>query len=355
MRSVLPLAARRRRPLGYAARMPARRPRLVTNTLVPVFARYLRARGKDPLPLLYACALPADAEARTEAQVPLDALLDFQARAEAALGEPHLGLRAAEALELGRYGLVEFIARTAATLRDSLALFVRYQGLVDDTVRFSLAEARGVAVFEFGAPGVPGSMGRHGNEYTLCILLRMSRLALGDDWSPSRLWFAHPAPPDPAPLFAFLGTRRVRFGAPNSGAELPAHTLDRELPGADPALHAFLSQQAQSALPAPGEDFLSRARRRTRALMERGLLRVELLAAQLGLSARTCQRRLADEGTSFHALADEVRRQAALALLADRELPLGEVAFRLGYAELRPFVRAFKRWTGTTPGRYRSG
>ena len=320
---------------------------------MPVFARHLRGRGVDPAPLLEALGLPREAETKTEARVDWQALLEFQAQAERALGGAALGLDAAMALQLGSYGLVEFIARTAPTLRDSLRQFVRYQGLVDDTVRFSLAESRGVAVFEFGAPDLPGSMGRHGNEYTLCILLRMSRLALGEDWAPTRVWFAHPAPRDAAPLLAFLGTRQVRFGATNSGAELPARQLDRPLLGADAALHAFLDQQARSALPPSGEDFLARAARLTQGLMERGQLRVELLAEQLGMSARTCQRRLAQEGTSFHALADEVRRKAALALLADQELPLGEVAFRVGYAELRPFVRAFKRWTGTTPGRHR--
>ena len=53
-------------------------------------------------------------------------------------------------------------------------------------------------------------------------------------------------------------------------------------------------------------------------------------------------------------LLDQVRCEMALALLKEREMTLSELAFRLGYSDLRPFARAFKRWTGTTPGSYRT-
>jgi AraC-like DNA-binding protein len=71
------------------------------------------------------------------------------------------------------------------------------------------------------------------------------------------------------------------------------------------------------------------------------------------MSSRTLQRRLADEGVAFAALVDEVRRELALELVRDRARPLGEVAFLLGYAELSPFLRAFRRWTGKTPAAWR--
>ena len=59
------------------------------------------------------------------------------------------------------------------------------------------------------------------------------------------------------------------------------------------------------------------------------------------------------EGTSLTAVADETRAEVARELLADPALPLGEVAYRAGFADLATFSRAFKRWTGTSPGRYR--
>ena len=77
------------------------------------------------------------------------------------------------------------------------------------------------------------------------------------------------------------------------------------------------------------------------------------VAKRLGVSDRTLHRRLADEGTSHSELLDEARRERAMILLADRSLSAAEISFLLGYSEPGAFFRAFKRWTGKTPGAYR--
>jgi AraC-like DNA-binding protein len=73
------------------------------------------------------------------------------------------------------------------------------------------------------------------------------------------------------------------------------------------------------------------------------------------MSVRTLQRRLEDEGTSFGALADAARREAAEALIGDPDVPLAEVAFRAGFSDFGTFSRAFRRWTGKSPGAARDG
>ena len=76
---------------------------------------------------------------------------------------------------------------------------------------------------------------------------------------------------------------------------------------------------------------------------------------RLGLSVSTLRRRLDEEGTSYRALKDECRRTAALRYLASPALSLADVAALLGFDEPSAFFRAFRRWTGTTPARYRAG
>jgi AraC-like DNA-binding protein len=71
-------------------------------------------------------------------------------------------------------------------------------------------------------------------------------------------------------------------------------------------------------------------------------------AKRLGLTARSLQRRLQDEGTSFQALRDETRRALADRYLTEG-LSLAEISFLLGFSEPSAFFRAFKRWTGRTP------
>ena len=76
-------------------------------------------------------------------------------------------------------------------------------------------------------------------------------------------------------------------------------------------------------------------------------------AQQLGMSGRTLQRRLSDQGYSFQTLVDESRRQLSERLLKETDYSLAEIAFMTGYSEQSAFTRAFKRWAGQTPRSYR--
>ena len=79
------------------------------------------------------------------------------------------------------------------------------------------------------------------------------------------------------------------------------------------------------------------------------------IARRLGMSGRTLQRRLSDEGYSYQTLVDESRRQLAKRLLHQTDFSLVEVAFMTGFSEQSAFTRAFKRWAGQTPRSYRIG
>ena len=76
-------------------------------------------------------------------------------------------------------------------------------------------------------------------------------------------------------------------------------------------------------------------------------------ARTLAVSRRTLSRHLADEGSSFRHILDDVRREFACALLQDHSLSVGEVAFFLQYSEPAAFNRSFRRWTGRTPRTFR--
>ena len=90
----------------------------------------------------------------------------------------------------------------------------------------------------------------------------------------------------------------------------------------------------------------------TQALSE-GIPTISKIADQLGMSRRTLQRRLADQGLVYQELVDETRRDLAVRLLERNEFSLAEIAFLTGYAEQSTFTRAFKRWHGLTPTGFR--
>jgi AraC-like DNA-binding protein len=77
------------------------------------------------------------------------------------------------------------------------------------------------------------------------------------------------------------------------------------------------------------------------------------VAKSLGMSARTMQRRLAELGTTYQDVLDDVRQRAARRLLGSTDLGMGEIAFVLGFEEVNSFMRAFHAWQGTTPAKWR--
>jgi|GEM_PF-6497404 len=89
--------------------------------------------------------------------------------------------------------------------------------------------------------------------------------------------------------------------------------------------------------------------------LDEGNVNLKRVAAQLRMSERSLQRRLADEGEIFDAIVDALRRDLAPRYLADPKIAVAEVAYLLGYSEPSPFHRAFKRWTGRMPAEARRG
>jgi len=112
---------------------------------------------------------------------------------------------------------------------------------------------------------------------------------------------------------------------------------------------------AQLELTQPNDTGLESAlRARLRGSLSQGQATPHRMATLLGVSERTLQRRLAEHGRSFTDVLEEFRREESARLLCDRRLALTEIATRLGYAEQTSFTRAFRRWTGSTPGAWRA-
>ena len=79
------------------------------------------------------------------------------------------------------------------------------------------------------------------------------------------------------------------------------------------------------------------------------------IARKLGYSRSTLHRRLAAEGETFEVILDDLRRRMALDYLDSRKVSVDEAAYLTGFSDASAFSRAFRRWTGTTPGKFRSG
>lgn len=326
--------------------------------MVPLVAWYAQQRGVDLAPLVAKYGLDAAALKEPPGKAYLTTALATPAaladEVAAALGEAHLGLKLAEAVPKGAYGVAEFLVRSVPTLRDAFENFARYNAIIapGQTFQFDADEAE--ARLATWCTVQPAALGRHLNEYSVAMMVRA--LWSMADAPVTRAWFSTPRPASTDALAAFFRTSTLDFDQPSSGFAVAAASLELPVQGGDPALFAFLEEHAQAALASrpKSDDLVDKLRHAVRQALKQGEPNVERLATRLHLSGRTLQRRLADLGTSFQEVLDQVRFDLAREYLKDSRLDLSQVAYLLGYSELRAFDRAFRRWANLAPGEWRA-
>jgi len=324
------------------------------SPLVPAILRHLRARGADPQLVAERLGLPADAETRDEAPITADGLEELFDSAARLLGEPALGLTLPSQIQYRRYTLPELAARASATVRDAMKRIERYASLFQPQLELTLEESDGEARWRTRLRGRPRGVGRHTHEYLLAIALTHVRREARRPVAAKRVWFVHPRPRDIAPIERFFGTHQLDFGCLDNGFALPLEVLDSPVAGADARMLATVEPIADAALAAQPavDDFTAQVAARLRTLLPDGAS-MDAVASAMHMSPRTLQRRLEQEGTRFTDVLDDVREDLAKQWLGDRAIALQEVSWRLGFADLATFSRAFKRWTGKPPGTWR--
>jgi len=118
-------------------------------------------------------------------------------------------------------------------------------------------------------------------------------------------------------------------------------------------IEARANELLQSGAGAIGRVGFAAAQRAAKEALTDPTVDIDRIAHRLHTSQRTLQRRLREAGTSCQKLIEQARREQVLQLLHDRRLSLAEIAFMSGYSEMSTFYRAFRRWTGQSPGEYR--
>jgi AraC-like DNA-binding protein len=131
--------------------------------------------------------------------------------------------------------------------------------------------------------------------------------------------------------------------------------MEMQHPLADPELCELLEGHLQHSLQRLSADRHPLAELHDALVhnLETGTMTLSALSRQLARSPRSLQRKIHGNGLTFRSLLDNVRQERALALLADHDLPLIEIAAKLQFSSTSAFCHAFQRWTGQSPHQYR--
>ena len=307
----------------------------------------VRALGADLGGFWRATDLTAAIVADDDARISAAQFCVAWAEAVRASGDRALALAIAGATPAGAFGIVEYVCRSCPTLGAALRQWVRYLNLLDDAVEVGLdvdgdrAYLRVVRDSEAPAPA--------SHELCWALVARQAHELTTVRFRLHAIELAHPAPDDVARYRAWFDAP-VIFGAATTRMIFPRAALDASLTSADPTLLAILTRAADELTRTLATDpsLTARVKRALHDLLRTDDAQVEVVAQRLGLTARSLQRRLKDEGTSFADLRDAVRRELARRYLDDG-LAIAEISFLLGFSEPSAFFRAFKRWTGEAP------
>lgn len=314
--------------------------------------RLLSIHGIDPDPVFRAEGLDPALRRVSRARYDRGRLDAVWRRAAVLIGDPCFGLRAPEGWQPAHLHALGFAWLASRTLREAVGRLVRYGKVLHDQMQVVVSDdVDGFAVRTMANPD-PAIPSRDAFWASFVAMCRQSR---GGVLDPVGLELRRPEPSCSAAFFGFFRCP-VRFGAKEDRLVLPAELVDAELPTANAELAAIHDAVLAEYLGQLDRDrFAPRVKAALIARLPSGSATPDEIAEALHVSQRTLQRRLADEGTSFKALLDEVRRELAERYLADGATSLGEISFLLGFAEAGSFSRAFRRWTGRAPSEYRAG
>lgn len=328
----------------------------VIATMFHAVLRSAEAAGLQRASLLARTGVSESTFADPEARLPQPTYIHLWEIIEREVRDPFFGLHFAEAqVDAATFSIVGFVARSSRTYGEALERVARFSRVLNEAEEISLARERGHVVIGQNPRGAAPPWPRHKTESAMANYVVLGRRWTGSDWAPHEVCFRHAAPPDVS-VHRRIFRCSLRFDHPRNEVRLDPAILAFPFPSFAPDLGAYLSQRADSLLSATGQrTLLDDVRRGVREALPSGRPELSTVARRLGQSARSLQRRLAEEGTSFAELVDEVRRELALELVADRRVSIEEAGCLLGFADTRGFRRAFERWTGTSPRAYRGG
>jgi len=313
----------------------------------------IRSLGADPAQVLAQAGFDLSLFDDPNNPISFAARSRLIARCAALTGCPHFGLLVGAQGGLQSLGLVGLLAEYAPDVGTALHSLVRFfhhhlRGASIDVVvdgelaifDYTIYQPGTEATDQIGAGAMAGAV-------------NIMRGLCGADWNPGEVMLAHRRPADVDP-YRRIFRAPIRFDAEKNALIFPASWLGHRLADREPAIRRLLKEKID-ALEAQFRDrFPEQVRRVLRISLLTDRSSIEDISALFSMHPRTLNRRLNAFGLGFQDLVDEGRYEIARQALLDTDMNVGHVAALLDYADASSFVRAFQRWSGTSPSHWRA-
>ena len=311
-----------------------------------------RERGHDDARLLAGTGLDLARLDTPDCQVPLPLCLKVFANALALDADPALGILLGRQLNLRSHGFLGYAILSSRSIGEAIDLCIRYFRTRTSLIEVRLFREDDRAVIQIDERVPLGLLSELLRDALMTLMMVCGRQVTGHDF-PGEVRLAGPRRPhhDDWPEMA---RATLRFDCAFNQIRFPRAGLQMPIAQPDPQLQQMALAQCEAELKRLHDSggLLADVRRVIKANMAEDAT-LDHTAACLGMSARSLRRRLAELGTSYQMIIEQLRRGRAVELLCHSQLSVDDIASQLGYQDPSNFGRAFRRWTGKSPRQYR--
>jgi AraC-like DNA-binding protein len=327
------------------------------NTWAIALVRTLDARGFDGKALLQRAGLDPALLKEPNGRSPVSAMSRLWHLAVEESNDPCLGLKVAAYVQPATFHSLGLALLASENLEDALQRSARFSRIVSNAVNVTIERHEG-GVKQVVGWRADGPIVEEALDLMMASTLKMGLQLLGLDQNsprPIELRLRRSATPAMRAEFEAFFRCPIHFEADENSMWIPNAWMDLPLPMANPVLARQNDLVVMEYLSRfDGARFAEKVRAELISRLPAGEPPRSAVASALNLSEKTLQRRLQDEETSYQQVLDEVRRDLAQQYLREGPVSVCEVTFRLGFSDQSSFTRAFRRWTGVTPGEFRS-
>jgi len=314
--------------------------------------KFLHQTGTRVEPLIERVKLPVACLENPELLLPTFRIREFREVAARKIGLPNIALEATKGLQLADLGdFGRSILRTT-TLYRSLVEFCTLVNTETSSAAANVQQTRGVTWFSHDQLETKSEQW-NSELYMLIWMLRTVRLS-APNWSPEHLYVSFKETPERRAAIESLGCECATFGARHTSFAIPQSMLAARLQikKTQKRLHDGVDKQKMFAT-APRRGIAESLRQVLRSYDQKPWGPINRAAETAGLTVRTLQRRLGEEGLTFSTFVEQARFDTASLLLETTDAALTDIADELGYSTQANFTRAFQRWAGVSPGEFR--
>lgn len=318
-------------------------------------AEYAATLGLDLQEMLQAADLPRNALDNPDNLIAYSKLIKLLEIGTLRSGDPLFALQLGLRQNIARtIGPLLYLVRNAATVGDALVELCSYFHIHTSSGRVRL-EVQGEHALLHYDHTVQEDAVKQSAVVELVVggAQQLMRVLLGSRWQPYTLMLQHAPSREPQAYSRLIGLT-PQFNSPHNAWVFDARLLALPLSSADQELHRVIRQHLDSLEQITIEALPDHVYQIVCNFLPHGRVTVERVADYLALSTRTLQRHLAAENTTFQQLLDQARQAVASRYLSDSTISLTQLADLLGYSELSAFSRAFQRWFGVSPRKWKN-